>query len=244
MTMSVGAISSGFSNFAAMRMGRPQSGEGTESQSTVTSGVTGSTSETQSANNQPAHAGERELSQDERQEVKELERRDAEVRAHEQAHVAAGGQHAGGAQFSYQQGPDGQRYAVGGEVSISVSGGRTPEETIAKAQTVRRAALAPANPSAKDRQVAAKAASMESSAREEIAAERREELEETTEAAEGEIAQTKNDPEPKDASDSNANSGENVLYPLEKLTPERAARAYKSNLPPSAAPAEILSLAI
>lgn len=95
----------------------------------------------------------------ESREVETLKQRDREVRAHELAHLSAAGQYAqGGASFEYQRGPDGQRYAVGGEVSIdtaSVAG--DPEATIRKLQAVQRAALAPAEPSGQDRSVAAQA---------------------------------------------------------------------------------------
>ena len=107
-----------------------------------------------------------ELSEDERRAVDELKRRDREVRAHEQAHMAAAGGHAlGGPSYSFQTGPDGHRYAIGGEVKIDTSPVRDdPRATIAKAQTVRAAALAPADPSGADRAVAAAAAKMESEA--------------------------------------------------------------------------------
>lgn len=90
--------------------------------------------------------------------LRELQSRDREVRTHEQAHLAAAGAYArGGASFVYQRGPDGRMYAVGGEVGIDISRAATPEETIVKMQTVRRAALAPAEPSAADRRIAAQA---------------------------------------------------------------------------------------
>jgi hypothetical protein len=117
----------------------------------------------------------KELSDQEEARVRELKRRDAEVRNHEMAHVAAGGsQVQGGANFEYEVGPDGKRYAVGGNVSIDTSPGETPEESLIRAQTIRRAAMAPANPSPQDRQVAAQAMGMETAARKELAAERRE----------------------------------------------------------------------
>jgi hypothetical protein len=98
--------------------------------------------------------------------VAELKVRDREVRAHEMAHMAAAGGYArSGASFSYQTGPDGHRYAVGGEVSIDMSAESTPEATIIKAQIIRRAALAPAEPSGQDRAVANAATRMEASAR-------------------------------------------------------------------------------
>jgi len=106
------------------------------------------------------------LSEDEQQEVKELQRRDREVRQHEQAHVAAAGRYAkGGPQYEFTTGPDGRQYATGGHVSIDVSPANTPEATIQKAQVIRRAALAPAEPSAQDRAVANAASKLESEAR-------------------------------------------------------------------------------
>lgn len=103
--------------------------------------------------------------------VSELKARDRVVRAHEMAHMAAGaGIVTGGASFTYQTGPDGQRYAVGGEVGINTSPGRTPEETLAKADKIRAAALAPADPSSQDLRVAAEAAQMAVEARQELAA--------------------------------------------------------------------------
>ena len=111
------------------------------------------------------------LSPDAERQVQKLRERDREVRAHEQAHIAAGGQHvSGGASFSYQSGPDGRQYAVGGSVPIDVSPvPGNPEATEEKARIVRSAALAPASPSAADQNVAAKAAVMESKARSEQA---------------------------------------------------------------------------
>jgi len=117
-------------------------------------------------------AGEAYTALDERQlqEVRKLAAIDREVRAHEQAHVAVGGQHAGAPQYSYKKGPDGIDYAVGGEVPIDVSvvPGR-PEATIAKMEQVRRAALAPAQPSSQDRAVAAQATQTILQARSEMA---------------------------------------------------------------------------
>lgn len=104
--------------------------------------------------------GRKGLTDAEQQEVTKLKKRDAEVKAHEQAHIAAGGAYVqGGANYEYEKGPDGQNYAVGGEVSIDtsqVSG--DPKATIAKMQVVIRAALAPAQPSGQDQAVAAAAA--------------------------------------------------------------------------------------
>lgn len=103
---------------------------------------------------------------EERAEIQALAARDREVRAHEQAHASVGGSLAGSANFSYDSGPDGRQYAVSGEVSIDVSPvPNNPEATIRKAQQIRRAAQAPADPSPQDRQVAAQAIQMEIQAR-------------------------------------------------------------------------------
>jgi len=105
--------------------------------------------------------------------IDQLSATDRQVRTHELAHMAAGAGLAGGATFTYQVGPDNQRYAVAGEVSIDTSPGGDPEETIAKAQQIRAAALAPADPSSQDQKVAAMAAQMASAARLELAAQER-----------------------------------------------------------------------
>lgn len=100
----------------------------------------------------------------------QLKSRDLEVRQHEQAHLAAaGGLATSGASYTYERGPNGVDYATGGEVSIDTSPGATPEETIARAQSIQAAALAPAEPSGPDRAVAAQAQQMESQARAELA---------------------------------------------------------------------------
>jgi hypothetical protein len=117
-----------------------------------------------------------ELSATDQRRVDEMKTTDRAVRAHEAAHMAAGGNLVtSGASYSYETGPDGQRYAVAGEVGIDTSKGRTPEETLIRAGQIRAAALAPADPSAQDRAVAAAAAQMASEARSEIARSRMEE---------------------------------------------------------------------
>ncbi|MBX2853438.1 MAG: hypothetical protein KTR21_00525 [Rhodobacteraceae bacterium] len=88
--------------------------------------------------------------------VDQLKSRDREVRAHEEAHARVGGQYAGAPHYDYETGPDGNRYAIGGEVSIDVAPvNGDPEATVAKMDIVKAAALAPAEPSAQDRKVAA-----------------------------------------------------------------------------------------
>ena len=103
----------------------------------------------------------------EQDQVEEFKQRDRTVRAHEQAHLAAAGQVArGGPSFSYQRGPDGRQYAVGGEVPMELNPvPGDPQATIQKALSIHRAALAPADPSSADRQIAARAAAMTAQAR-------------------------------------------------------------------------------
>jgi len=114
-------------------------------------------------------AGVKELTAEEEEEVRELQQRDREVRAHEQAHKAAAGSLAvGGPVYEYERGPDDRRYAVGGHVQIELREGQTAKETIALAQQARRAALAPEQPSVQDRAVAAEASRMEAEARSEL----------------------------------------------------------------------------
>lgn len=107
------------------------------------------------------------------QEVQRLAERDREVRAHEQAHLAAAGAYAtSGAKFTYEKGPDGKSYAVGGAVEIDAAPvADDPKASLEKAEQVRRAALAPASPSGADRAVAQKASAIAQDARAEIAAE-------------------------------------------------------------------------
>jgi len=114
--------------------------------------------------------GAQELTAEEVELVRELAARDREVRAHEQAHLAAAGGYAtGGPSYTYQTGPDGGRYAIGGEVSIDTSEvPGDPRATLAKARTIIAAANAPAEPSGQDRAVSAAAAQMAARAQAEL----------------------------------------------------------------------------
>lgn len=109
-----------------------------------------------------------ELTADQQREVERLRQIDQRVRAHESAHQAAGAGLTRGAHLTYSRGPDGRQYATGGEVSIDTSPGGTPQATLTKAEQIQRAALAPADPSPQDRQVAAAAAQMAAQARAEL----------------------------------------------------------------------------
>lgn len=116
-------------------------------------------------------------------EINELKNIDAKVKAHEQAHKGTGGMYAGAISYQRTTGPDGKQYAVGGEVSISMSSGATPSETIAKMQVVKRAALAPADPSSQDKSVASAASAKEAQARVELSEENREKSKKAAEEA-------------------------------------------------------------
>jgi hypothetical protein len=128
----------------------------------------------------------KDLTRAQQEEVQQLQQRDREVRSHEQAHIAAGGAYIrSGARYEFERGPDGQNYAVGGEVSIDTSPVKgDPEATIRKMQTVRSAALAPAEPSNADRAVAAKAAQLAARARVEEMTEQQMQTDETAVSSE------------------------------------------------------------
>ena len=117
-----------------------------------------------------------DLSEDEERLVNDLVSRDSEVRAHEAAHQAAGGGLTGAASYTYQQGPDGKMYAIGGEVSISMPTGSIPQETVKNARQVAAAALAAGSPSPQDFSVASSAKIMEMKALQEITKEAQEKL--------------------------------------------------------------------
>lgn len=126
---------------------------------------------------QQERASEQAQLQSEQRMLRELQTRDREVRAHEAAHTAAGGNLVvSGPSFTYQRGPDGRSYAIGGEVQLDVAAvSGDPEATLEKSQQVRQAALAPTNPSPQDFKVAASANQMAARARVDIAIQRREE---------------------------------------------------------------------
>lgn len=159
--MQIDSISNGI---AAMTGNRQKGPDGTARPDSKEDGKTspGSAGQAKEALNDPYSKESRE--------VKRLQARDREVRAHEMAHIAAGGQYVrGGASFQYQRGPDGTLYAVGGEVSIDAGAVPSdPDATLKKADVIRRAALAPADPSSQDRRVAAEAGRMAAEARMEI----------------------------------------------------------------------------
>ena len=125
-----------------------------------------------------------QLSESDKQMLRELAARDLAVRAHETAHMAAGAGLTGGASYTYQVGPDGRQYAVGGEVSINISEGTTPQGTLSRAQRILAAATAPADPSAADNAVAMQASRMIANAQAQISQEKQEAMIEATPVSE------------------------------------------------------------
>ena len=173
--------------------------------------------------------------------LRQLRARDREVRAHEAAHTAAGGGLVrGGPSYTFQTGPDGRSYAIGGEVQLDVSAvPNNPQATIAKASQIRAAALAPANPSVQDVRVAANANQLASRARIELAVQRREEakLEENKEQVDN-LQVDSNKPQ-----DVNQTSATEASQPESAVSPSAVVAAsanvnstnLRSNEPPAAA---------
>lgn len=124
-----------------------------------------------------------ELTEEEQQKVKEMKERHEEVRVHENAHKSAGGQYAAAPTYTYETGPDGKRYITDGEVSIDIGEEKDPQATIEKMQIVKRAAMAPAEPSGQDRKVYQEANQKEAAARQELAEDKKEEAKEKQEKA-------------------------------------------------------------
>lgn len=109
----------------------------------------------------------------EKQVLAQLAKRDVEVRSHEQAHASVGGTLAQSPRLNYEQGSDGRRYAVDGEVSIDISVvAGNPMATVNKMRKVYAAAMAPSNPSMADIQVAAEAMRQLNQAKSELAFQR------------------------------------------------------------------------
>ncbi|HCK18390.1 MAG TPA: hypothetical protein DHW36_07725 [Thalassospira sp.] len=82
--------------------------------------------------------------------VNQLRARDSAVRQEEQAHAAAAGPYGSAPQYTYQVGPDGNAYAIGGHVDVSVSVSGTAADRDRALATLQNAALAPNAPSGAD----------------------------------------------------------------------------------------------
>ncbi|WOF73085.1 putative metalloprotease CJM1_0395 family protein [Parvibaculaceae bacterium PLY_AMNH_Bact1] len=119
---------------------------------------TGNTRKVEGGSSAAKAGPQTDLTPEEEAEVERLKKREEEVKAHEAAHAAAGGGVTGGISYSYTTGPDNKEYITDGEIQINTSaGGSDPASVIAKMEAVIRSAYAPADPSSKDRQVAAQA---------------------------------------------------------------------------------------
>ncbi len=153
------------------RAGKGADGQSSDGLSSGGQGASGQNAGGQGAGN-PLN-----LSDEEKQQVRELRQTDAEVHRHEQAHASVGGPYAGLPTYEYVRGPDGQRYAVAGEVSIDTSPAKDPAATIRKMEIVIKAALAPADPSPQDHAIANKARQIKAQA---VAEKRAEQIDELT----------------------------------------------------------------
>lgn len=175
---------------------------------------------------------ESEREREERRVTEELAQRDREVRQHEMAHKVAAGPYAGIVRYEFEKGPDGQLYAVGGEVSIDTSPvPDDPEATLEKAEIVLRAALAPVDPSPQDLRVAASARSMAMEARAEIqrreAEEREQEAEEAEKARDQELQEGENRLDPAASYQELIERRAAVLDNLEQINTGRADNAER-----------------
>ncbi|MFH0880414.1 MAG: putative metalloprotease CJM1_0395 family protein [Lentisphaerota bacterium] len=104
------------------------------------------------------------LNQREEEEVTRLRARDQVVRLHEARHAAALGASAGVTRYTFDIGPDGRAYAVGGSIEVNAMPASTPEASVAKARMLRSAAMAGGEPSGADFAMACEATRMEQSA--------------------------------------------------------------------------------
>ena len=112
----------------------------------------------------------KELSESDEELLQKLKSRDAKVRSHEAAHVMAAGGQASSPTYTYQTGPDGRRYAIGGSVDISIMTTGDGEADARRAKKAYRAAMATGEPSARDLQTATRAQSMSAKSMKDAAA--------------------------------------------------------------------------
>ncbi len=158
--------------------------------------------------------------------LSELKSRDMEVKAHEMAHLAAAGQYAtSGANYSYQTGPDGKQYAIGGDVGIDTSAvDGDPQATLAKAQQVFSAAMAPAQPSSQDFKVAQSAQNMMSQALSDIQAEQQQKTSGKDEA--GNASETADNTQKEDTAQE-VSSNQNSLKRQQQGSDSQAIKTYQ-----------------
>jgi len=98
---------------------------------------------------------DQDLSERDQSALQALRQRDAQVRQEENAHAGAAGSIAGPPVYTYQRGPDGRMYAVGGSVSINAQTYTAdPAEARALGSRINAAANAAINPSGADQRAA------------------------------------------------------------------------------------------
>jgi hypothetical protein len=175
-----------------------------------------------------AYAAPQELTPEEKAEVADLKTRDREVKAHEAAHKAAAGGLAGSPSYTYETGPDGKRYAVGGEVSVHSGSSSDPAQALRDAEAIKRAAEAPASPSSQDRAVAAAASADIARLTEEVREEKTKENELEDEEGPGTTALSS---QPETPSSSKFFNGESLAQKAQK-----AYAAVKNSLAPASKP--------
>ena len=129
--------------------------------------VTYANEQTQADTISPA-VGEMTLEQS--NELKRIQGKADKVVAHEDAHSMLGGTlMLGGPVYQYELGSDGEVYETSGQSRIDMSPlAGNPQATIFKMQQVKRAAMAPLNPSGADRVVASQADQIENQARKQM----------------------------------------------------------------------------
>ena len=108
-----------------------------------------------------------EMTLEQANELKRMQSQADKVVSHEGAHAMIGGTlMLGGPVYQYELGPDGEVYETAGQSRIDMSPiAGNPQGTIFKMQHVKRAAMAPLNPSGADRVVASQADQIENQAR-------------------------------------------------------------------------------
>ena len=84
--------------------------------------------------------------------LEKFKKTDAEIRSHEQIHASIG-HTTTPISYTYQQGPDGKMYAVGGSVRLDTSIPEDPKAAAFKLDQIQKAASAPMDSSSADNQI-------------------------------------------------------------------------------------------
>jgi len=104
----------------------------------------------ENGNSQQGISADQDLDPAEEAVVNQLRARDSAVRQEEKAHAAAAGPYGSAPQYTYQIGPDGNAYAIGGHVDVSASLSGSAANRDRALATLQNAALAPNAPSGAD----------------------------------------------------------------------------------------------